>query len=148
MYQKILVPLDGSSRAERILPHVEQLALQNKAKVLLLRVVRFPIVTEGYAAVLVEQSVQENQRHINDATLYLGTVEGELKEKGIDTRKIVENGEIVETIIRVAQREDAGLIAMASHGRGGLARVFYGSVAAGVLHAIDRPILLIRSRAE
>jgi nucleotide-binding universal stress UspA family protein len=35
---------------------------------------------------------------------------------------------------------------MASHGRGGLYRVFYGSVAAGVLHRIDRPLLLVRTR--
>jgi nucleotide-binding universal stress UspA family protein len=38
------------------------------------------------------------------------------------------------------------LIALASHGRGGLARVFYGSVAAGLLHRVDRPLLIIRSR--
>jgi nucleotide-binding universal stress UspA family protein len=42
-------------------------------------------------------------------------------------------------------QEEADLIAMASHGRSGLSRVFYGSVAAGVLHRVDRPLLLIRS---
>jgi nucleotide-binding universal stress UspA family protein len=53
---------------------------------------------------------------------------------------------VVETVISVAQRENADLIAMASHGRSGMSRVFYGSVAAGVLQQIDRPMLLIRSR--
>jgi nucleotide-binding universal stress UspA family protein len=58
----------------------------------------------------------------------------------------VESGNVVETIIRVAAEESADLIAMASHGRGGLSRVFYGSVAAGTLQQVDRPLLLIRSR--
>jgi nucleotide-binding universal stress UspA family protein len=55
---------------------------------------------------------------------------------------------VVEGIIAVAASEEVDLIAMASHGRGGLARVFYGSVAAGVLQRIDRPLLLIRSRKD
>ncbi|MCB0130889.1 MAG: universal stress protein, partial [Caldilineaceae bacterium] len=45
----------------------------------------------------------------------------------------------------VAERENADLVAMASHGRTGLARVFYGSVAAGLLHAADRPLLVVRA---
>ena len=57
----------------------------------------------------------------------------------------VANGPIVERIIDVAGGEDADLIAIASHGRTGLSRVFYGSVAAGLLHRIDRPLLIIRS---
>jgi nucleotide-binding universal stress UspA family protein len=54
----------------------------------------------------------------------------------------------VEAIIDAAEREGADLIALASHGRTGLANVFYGSVAAGVLHRIDRPLLLVRSRGN
>ncbi|MBW1752752.1 MAG: universal stress protein [Deltaproteobacteria bacterium] len=51
-----------------------------------------------------------------------------------------------KTDLKVAQREAIDLIAMASHGRRGLSRVFYGSVAAAILQTIDRPLLLIRSR--
>jgi nucleotide-binding universal stress UspA family protein len=47
----------------------------------------------------------------------------------------------------VADQKNVGLIAMASHGRTGLARVFYGSVAAGVLHSADKPLLLVRSQS-
>jgi nucleotide-binding universal stress UspA family protein len=57
-------------------------------------------------------------------------------------------GAIVAEIIDAAEREGADLIAMASHGRTGLARVFYGSVAAGVLHRVDRPLLLVRSEGD
>ena len=63
---------------------------------------------------------------------------------------VVEPPELAEDIIlhqaeSERRAEEAELIAMASHGRTGLARVFYGSVAAGVLHGTDRPLLLVRS---
>jgi len=57
----------------------------------------------------------------------------------------VVHGPVVEAIINAAQSEGADLIALASHGRSGLSWVFYGSVAAGVFHRINRPLLLIRS---
>jgi len=49
-------------------------------------------------------------------------------------------------IKETAEQANADLIAIASHGRGGLARVFYGSVAAAILNQVDRPLLLVRSR--
>jgi nucleotide-binding universal stress UspA family protein len=52
----------------------------------------------------------------------------------------------VEKIIEAANAEDVDLIAMTSHGRGGLSRIFYGSVAAGILNRIDRPLFIVRSR--
>jgi nucleotide-binding universal stress UspA family protein len=52
---------------------------------------------------------------------------------------------VAPSIITVAEREEIDLIAMASHGRSGLPQMFYGSVAAAVLHKIDRPLLLVRS---
>ena len=55
------------------------------------------------------------------------------------------HGPVVEAIIKAAEREKTDLMAFAGHGRNGLYRVFYGSVAAGILHRIDRPLLLIRS---
>lgn len=60
--------------------------------------------------------------------------------------RYIAQGPVVETIINVAEKEKADLIAIASHGRTGLSRVFYGSVASGLLHSIDRPLLLVRSR--
>ena len=52
----------------------------------------------------------------------------------------------VTTILEMAEQENADLIAMASHGRTGLARVFYGSVTAGIMQQVDRPLLLIRAQ--
>ncbi|MDP8287440.1 MAG: universal stress protein [Candidatus Electryonea clarkiae] len=50
--------------------------------------------------------------------------------------------------MEIADREDIDLIAMASHGRSGLSRVYYGSVAASLLHLVDRPLLLVRAEGE
>lgn len=152
MYQTILVPLDGSIRAERILPHVEALALRFKSRVLFLQVLNplqvanLSLHVSGIHTDLVAQSLKDFGKRYEDVQQYLAGWQGEFREKGIDARKFIEQGPIVETIIMVAKRENADLIAMASHGRSGMARVFYGSVTAGVLQMIDRPMLLIRSR--
>jgi nucleotide-binding universal stress UspA family protein len=57
-------------------------------------------------------------------------------------------GPPVDAIIETANKDNVDLIAMANHGEGGVSRVFYGSVAAGVLNRVDRPLLVIRSREE
>jgi nucleotide-binding universal stress UspA family protein len=151
MYRTILVPLDGSPRAERILPHVEGLALANKSKVILLQV-----VNPGAAELM--QPMAPMGAPV-DIELYLGTVEeaeekahqyllekaSVLEAKNIKAQGMVRRGEIVRTVIQVAAEQNVDLVAMASHGRTGLSRVFYGSVANGVLHQIDRPLLLIRA---
>lgn len=143
MYNTILVPLDGSRRAEAILSHVENLALCHGSKVVLLQVVEpKPLLIDGANAV---PDIVEHQHHLRDAEVYLTTRQGEFREKGIEARIRLGEGSVVNEIINAAESENADLIAMASHGRTGLARVFYGSVAAGVLHRIDRPLLLVRS---
>jgi nucleotide-binding universal stress UspA family protein len=152
MYQIILVPLDGSARAEHILPHVENLAIQYKSKVILIQVMEPLQITNPSLHVTsaltdtVKESLKDFNRRYEEINTYLSGRMGEFREKGIDVRKFVEQGPVVDTIISVAQRENADLIAMASHGRSGMSRVFYGSVAAGVLQQIDRPMLIIRSR--
>jgi nucleotide-binding universal stress UspA family protein len=152
MYQTILVPLDGSARAEHILPHVENLAIHYKAKVILLQVMEpLQIINPSLHVTsaltdTVKESLKDFNRRYEEVNTYLSGRLGEFREKGIDVRKFVEQGPVVETVISVAQRENADLIAMASHGRSGMSRVFYGSVAAGVLQQIDRPMLIIRSR--
>lgn len=146
MYRTILVPLDGSMRAEAILPHAEELAHRYGASVILVQVVEpaSPIGVAEKAYANLQQ--QELDQRITRAQSYLTGVQGIFREKGIDTQVRVVCGPVVEAIINVAKREDTDLIAIASHGRSGLSQVFYGSVAAGVLHRIDRPLLLIRSR--
>lgn len=153
MYKKILVPLDGSPRAEKILPHVEALATQNKAEVILLEVVE-PASAEFTPSLnmmvtpqeldLYWQSLQAAEQAAKD---YLKKKTAELEKKTINTDAVIKRGEAVRSIIEVAKDRNVDLIAMASHGRTGFSRVFYGSVANGLLHKVDRPLLLIRAEA-
>ena len=146
MYKTILVPLDGSKRAEAILPHVEELARRFGAKVIFLRIVE-DVMMMRYDAVLdISVHQQDYDQRKKEAKSYLAGLDGVFKEKKISAKNIVSFGSVVKSILDTAEREGADLIAMASHGRGSLSRVFYGSVAAGVLHSIDRPLLIIRSR--
>ncbi|MCA9932313.1 MAG: universal stress protein [Ardenticatenaceae bacterium] len=145
MYKTILVPLDGSVRAEAILPHVKSLAHCTGAKLVLLTIVDPPVAFISPYDVMPSFTMDEVQEQRKDAENYLSQIQQKAKTDGIDADMIVEYGAIVATIIEVAEREKADLVAMASHGRTGLSRVFYGSVAAGVLQRIDRPLLLIRS---
>jgi nucleotide-binding universal stress UspA family protein len=146
MYKKILIPLDGSKRAEAILPHVEELAHNFEAQVVFLQVIEPNYVytsPPGYTIVNVEEISHE--ANTKQAESYLAGLAGEFREKNIKAKSIVENGSVSRTILNVAEREKVDLIAMASHGRSGLSRVFYGSVAASLLHSVDRPLLLVRA---
>ena len=145
MYNNILVPLDGSKRAEMIRPHVRELASRFKATVILIKVVEINsarFVEEEFTGFWKKEFDIMQKEH----KAYLETVAARLRDKGIPCKTIVSSGPVVEAIIETAQAEDADLIAMTSHGRGGLSRLFYGSVAAGILNRIDRPLFIVRSR--
>jgi nucleotide-binding universal stress UspA family protein len=146
MYNTILVPLDRSKRAEAILQHVENLALKYKAKVIFMKVIDVPPLEIGYSRKSLEQYRKDLDVQEKRDGEYLADMQRVFMEKGIDTATHLTQGPVVEEIIATAERESADLIAIASHGRGGLSRSFYGSVSAALLQRVDRPLLLIRSR--
>lgn len=146
MYKKILVPLDGSIRAEAILPHVENIAGCYSARVILLQVLEPNVLYTSPYDAYPELNLADAEQREPEADTYLAQIEERFRSQEIDVDHRVEQGPVVPVILDVAAEEEVDLIAMASHGRSGLARVFYGSVAAGVLHRIDRPLLLVRSQ--
>jgi nucleotide-binding universal stress UspA family protein len=147
MYKKILVPLDGSKRAERILPHVEKLAHDNDAMVVFLTVFSTPRVF-GYDDLQYAHFQKEIETSMQETEQYLKGIRGEFQAKGIEACHRVVMGPVVKEILDAAQRENVDLVAMCSHGRGGLTRLFYGSVASGILNRIDRALLIIRARRD
>ena len=149
MYQKILVPLDGSRRGERILPHIAEMARRYEAEVIFLQVLEpNAIIADPYEALAYIEMDALFKQYEEEARTYLTKWQANFEAKNIVASVCVERGGVVNTIIEIAEREEVDLIAMSSHGRTGLARVFYGSVAAGVLHRVERPLLLIRSQDE
>lgn len=145
MFDQILVPLDGSKRAEAILPHLEELAGCLHSRVILVQVIEpvlLPYDPQGYMPEL--DTVRTEQRH-HEAADYLENVATRLRALGLDVQTRVEEGAVVESILEVCASEQASLIALASHGRTGLARVLYGSVADGLLHSTCAPLMVVRS---
>jgi len=148
MYKAILVPLDGSKRAEAILPHVKNLSLSFNAKVILFIVAEPSLMLEYDEVIDMSKYLEKRDHQKKETETYLASLQEEFRAKGIKVQTLIGHGPVVKAIIDAAEHENAGLVAMASHGRSGLFRTFYGSVAAGVLQRIDRPLFLIRSQSD
>ncbi len=143
MYQNILVPLDGSALAEAALHHAEALALEFKSSITLLRVIVSPYQLIAPDLVL-SGTVTELPGLRDQAAQYLQGVSGELREKGIAYQTVILDGPVPDAIADYARAEKIDLIVMSTHGRGGISRWVYGSVAEKVLQAAPCPVLLIR----
>jgi len=148
MYKTILVPLDGSKRAESILSHVETLARSFKSKVIFFVAIEPVLMLEYNEIIGMSEFMEQNDYMKEKTAAYLDSLQKKFSQKGIEVRTLIGHGPAVKEIVDAAARENADLVAMASHGRTGLSRTFYGSIAAGVLQRIDRPLLLIRSRGD
>ena len=106
------------------------------------------IYADGIGQTYVSRSEDDFNAKLKDNELYLERIATTFRDKGIACETLVAHGPVVEKIIETANTEDVDLIAMTSHGWGGLARIFYGSVAAGILNRVDRPLFIVRSRWE
>jgi nucleotide-binding universal stress UspA family protein len=155
MYKHILVSLDGSEIAEQVLPHVEALAEKFGAAVTLLRATMPPVspvmptpvglpVTPDVTGTYIE--VAEAGREV--ASEYLGSVAERLRSHGLQVTQELPEGPAAEAILERAEAVGADLIALATHGRGGLERLVLGSVAEEVVRKSSCPVLLVRARPE
>ena len=146
MYQRIVVPLDGSEFAERALPEAEGLARLTGAPVHLLRVTdlsQFIWLGEFGIAMDVSDAEAETARETTDAAAYLLTIAERLAGSGLTAETEVRRGQTYRQVIAATRPGD--IIVMASHGRGGVPRWFLGSVAEEVLRHATVPILMVRS---
>jgi nucleotide-binding universal stress UspA family protein len=141
MYKKILVPLDGTPLAEAVLPHAQALAKSEGAELILLRVAVTPNPDfyhrdEGEGRLITDQIEEE-------ALDYMKTEVAKLENEGTKVTAITRDGTIPDTILEVAEETHADVIAMSTHGRIGIQRLFQGSVADEVVHASHVPVMLI-----
>ena len=156
----ILVPLDGSTLAEHILPYVQLLAPILAARVRLLRVLTDPddqlLFPETIAAAYGGgdvQALQERMQRARDTVCknaegYLYAQATQLRGHGLDVDCEAVFGDAAEVIVESAASRPGTLIAMATHGRSGLRRWALGSVADKVLHAAETPVLIARGVAN
>jgi nucleotide-binding universal stress UspA family protein len=152
MYGKIIVPLDGSRLSELALPHAKAIARQFNSEILLVRVcqptpVPFELytlgqdVTEDYVNAVHDQAE-------TDARSYLVHLHKRLRLQNIRTRYFVPGGIVTDSILDIADSESVDLIVMSTHGRSGLSRWVYGSVASKVLQVAPCPVLLVRAQCD
>ena len=146
MYSKILVPLDGSATAEKILPHARYMAGAFGVPVELLAVVDIGEVASHMVsekARFLDNVIEGGVRHL---TKYLQGVATTFKTGGMSCS--VERGRPEDTIIEKAETDKAMLVMMATHGRSGMNRFSLGSVAEKVLRGTVNPLLLVRATDE
>ena len=143
MYQRVLVPLDGSRVAEAILPFIEQIAGPLDIEILLVRVV--PLTSMDVAAMAKEAQRGEPILKELDAQGYLEPLVASLKAKGVRAGARVRIGDPATEIVAAAKEINADLIAMTTHGRTGLGRLLFGSVAEAVLRGSPIPVFLLRT---
>lgn len=145
MYKTILIPLDGSKLAEMALPHAEALGKTFGAELILLSVVEPPTFSLTNPSPSELQLFQDTVQSLySEAEQYLKGKSGEFTAINIDSRAIVKQGPVVETIVSTAGEKAVDLMVLASHGRSGLEKVFFGSTASGVLNRWEGPLMLIR----
>lgn len=135
-FGRVLVPLDGSALAEEVLPHVERLARAYGAEVLLLRVEPYqytiapsPLVEPLWDPRVVEATLEAPRERLVSA--------------GVRTSLMAAYGVVPAEILRVAR--DCDLVAMSTHGRGGVSRWWFGSVAEQVVRHCTTPLLVVRA---
>lgn len=147
MFSHILIALDGSRFAERSLEPALEMALRFECKVTMLRVTAPEVqpVVMGPAAGLanLERIEQTAELEMEEAEAYLESIRRPWSGLGITARSEVTCGDPAEMILDTASAVDADLIVMTTHGRTGLSRLLYGSVAEAVLRRSPIPVLLI-----
>ena len=133
MYERILVPLDGSKFAEQVFPPVVELA----------RVF-------GSEVVLVEVCELEESEFGHACRLYINNEAEQLKKSlqgsAATVRTTVLEGKAAEQILSYAEKSDINLIIISSHGRSGIAPWSLGGTASKVLHRVGVPLIIVRAQ--
>ena len=150
MLDKILVPLDGSKLAECSLPYVEELARNGRAKeIILFRVYEQPVISSDYPSNMPESWEQHVNQIVKNtksqANLYLKEINKKLQAAGVTAKIDSCLGRPAEEIINYAEKNEINLIVIASHGRSGVGRWAFGSVADKVFRSTNIPVLMIKT---
>jgi nucleotide-binding universal stress UspA family protein len=153
LYSRILVPHDGSSFAEQVLPHAVEIAKRFGAEIHLLEVIVPPnpavFATDlegGAGAPLAIEAIDEAQEELRkQGRERLQALANSLGQQGIKTVWTVTEGDPGHEIVAYGIKNNVDLIAMASHGRTGLIRALLGSVTDAVLRNGGHPVLVVKA---
>ncbi len=141
MFDHILLPLDGSTLAECVLPHAVALAKAFSSRLTLLRVV-YPRRSTNQQSIV---NPMDWQMLKSEADAYLKSVQKRLEDVGVQSEIRIMEGNPAQQIIDYTRDEDVDLIVMSSHGKGGLSEWNINSVVQKVLYRAFVPVMLIRA---
>ncbi len=147
MLRKILVPLDGSELAERALPYAKALAQKFDAQLILVWVVQsLPPVMPVMGFEMVPFEYHEFADKVQkQAELYLGRLRQALLEQKVPTdMTVLRSHSVADAIVDFAEQKGVDLIVKTTHGRSGISRWVFGSVATKVLEQAPCPVFLVR----
>ena len=143
MYQRILLPLDGSAIAEQALPHAITLTQSFQAELILLRILE-PLAVK---LDMQTKAVKKTKDVTRDIVLkYMENVSASVRESGTHVKAILLEGRPHTEIVRFAETEQVDLIVISTRGQSGFSRWLMGSVADRVSRGVSIPVLLVRSQ--
>jgi nucleotide-binding universal stress UspA family protein len=151
MFERILVPLDGSKVGEAALPLITQLIDKlnpnTKVEITLIGVITLlrHWVVVGEASAPVSYTEDELKLIKDKVADNLAKVAETIQKRNVTLKTIVSTGNAAEEILKAADEIHADLIAMSTHGRSGLRRLAFGSVTDKVLHGAKMPVLMVRA---
>lgn len=147
-FRKILVPLDGSELGEAALPYATALCRKMVARLYVLHIMMpaYRITGGMDYAVKLQQQLVGTLRH--QATQYLNRIGAELDRENLDVKYDLVSGYASATILDFTRNNAIDLIAMASHGKGGMQRFVMGSTADKVVHNSTKPVIFVRVKEE
>jgi nucleotide-binding universal stress UspA family protein len=142
VFKKVVVPLDGSDVAESALEIIRRV-IGEGSEVVLLRVIEPP---DNFVSAQISPDMlrKAEQLAASESNKYLAGVAARLQAKGVNTRGEVVWGRAAEGIVDYAQTKQADLIIISTHGRSGLGRLAFGSVADKVIRTASLPVLVVR----
>jgi len=154
MYKRIMVPLDGSELAERVLPHLKALhSAFPEASAVLVRVVEpSPVIFDDTASIsstsrekMIADLKRVEEKRKSDAAAYLDRVIQKMTSEEEKFTSVVLGGRVADRLAEYIENQDIDLVIMATHGRSGISRWVRGSIAERVLSSSRVPVLMVRA---
>jgi nucleotide-binding universal stress UspA family protein len=156
MYKKILIPLDGSELAECVLPHVEAISKScSLGEAIFARVVEpfyLPTGIKGNTAVfqgtweVIEKQKKDYEANAKtDAKKYLDAIGKRLNLGDLTPKSVLLAGKPADALVDYAAKNGVDLIILSTHGRSGISRWYWGSVAEKILRSACVPVMMVRA---
>lgn len=147
-YRKIVVPIDLSGWSLRAIPHAVDIARNHRSEVILLHVFRPPAseYTDQIALAGQDDQIQALREEVKRRLM---GIRGELREENLNVRvQMIEGAGVANLVCDYVNNEGVDLVVMSTHGRTGLSRFLFGSVANQIIQGVNVPVLMVRPDKE